>query len=164
MQNQQTRRIQLGLHVGKHVGDALVLGNRFAELHALAGVEQSGLEGRTGDAQRLRSDADASAFEVRQRNRQALATLAKQVGLRDSAVAERDRAGVRGTDAHLVFAALHRKTRGVGGHQIRGKTLLAEVRISHRENDGQLRPLGIAAELLAAVEHPLAIHQFGACA
>ena len=128
----------------------------------LAGVEQGGLEGRTGDAQGLRADADASAFEVRQRNRQALATLAKQVGLRDSAVAERDRAGIRGADAHLVFAAFHREAGRVGGHQKRGKTLLAEVRIGHREDDGQLRPLGIAAELLAAVEHPLAVHPFGA--
>ncbi|MDT4837894.1 hypothetical protein FQZ97_716370 [compost metagenome] len=139
-----------------------MLDDRLAELHPLARITQGRLEGRTGDAEGLGGDADAPAFEVRQGDGQALATLAQQVLFGDAAVGEGHRAGVRSLDAHLVLAAVHHEAGGVGGHQEGGEALLAQFRVGHREDDGELGALAVADELLGAVEHPLAVHQLGA--
>nr|GFA09643.1 hypothetical protein [Tanacetum cinerariifolium] len=88
------------------IGDALVFDDRLVELHALAGVTQCGFECRTRNAQRLSGNADATAFQVGEGDRQAFAALTQQVVGGDAAVAERHRASVGGADAHLVFQAV----------------------------------------------------------
>ncbi len=91
--------------------------DRFVELHTFPRIRQRSFEGGAGDTQRLRGDADAAAFQVGEGDRQALAALTQQVGSRDAAVVQGDRAGVRCADAHLVFAAIHHETGVFGRHQ-----------------------------------------------
>src|ERR1019366_8167633 len=54
--DEQSRRVNVHLHVGELEGDALVLDDRPTELLALLGVVERVLVGRTGDAGRLGAD------------------------------------------------------------------------------------------------------------
>ncbi len=87
MQDQQARCVEPGMHVGEHVGHALVLDDRLVELDPLAGVAQCRFEGCPGDTQCLGGDTNAPAFQVRQGDGQALASGAEQVGFGNTAVA-----------------------------------------------------------------------------
>ena len=80
-----------------------MLDDLLAELRALVCVGECGFERGAGDAERLRGDADASAFEIRQRDAQAFAALAEQIVFGDGAVFRRNRAGVGGADAEFMF-------------------------------------------------------------
>jgi hypothetical protein len=79
VQHQQARRVEPRLHVREHVADGCVLDQRFAELGPPASVSDGRLECRARDAERLRGDADATAFEVREGDRQSLAARPQQV-------------------------------------------------------------------------------------
>ena len=160
MQDQQARSIEAGLHVGQHIGNALVFDDRFIKLHAITGIGQCGFKCCTGDPQRLRCNTDATAFKIGQGNRQALATLTQQIGLRHGAVAQRDSAGVRGADAHFVFCAIDDEARRGSWHQKRRKALFTQLRISDGKHDGEFGALAVADKLFGAVDHPVAVMQF----
>ncbi|MCY1432089.1 hypothetical protein D9M71_480760 [compost metagenome] len=138
-----------------------MLVDRLAELHPVPRVRQRRLERGAGNAQGLGSNTDAAAFQVGQGNGQALATFAKDIGGGDAAIVEGDRAGVGGADAHLVLATVDLEARVVGGYQERRQALFAQLRVGHCEDDRQPGTAGVADELLGAIDHPLAIHQFG---
>lgn len=162
MQDQQACRIDAGLHVGEHIGHALVLNDRLVKLHPVTGVTQCCLEGRTGDAQCLGANADSPAFQVGQGNGQPLAALAEHIGFRHAAAVEGYRAGVRGADAHFVFGAVDNKTGGGGGYQKRRNTFFAQIRVGYRKDNGQFGALAIADKLLGTGNHPLTVTQLGA--
>ncbi|MNS22375.1 hypothetical protein D3C72_541650 [compost metagenome] len=119
MQDHQPRSIELHVHVGQQVGDALMLDDRFVKLHTITRVSQRRFERRTGDAQCLRGDADAAAFEVGQGDGQAFAAFTQQVGFGNGAVVEGHGTGVGRANAHLVFGAVDDEPGGVSRHQER---------------------------------------------
>ena len=85
---------------------AWCVGDRNAELDALARVGDGELERRAGDPGRHRGDARARAIERLHRDPEAVVLLADQVVGRDLDVGEGDRRGVRGALAHLVLVAV----------------------------------------------------------
>src|SRR5580765_1233910 len=98
---QATRRLALGLHVGEHPRDQLVLRDRLAHRLAALGVLERVAGRALCEAEALRADARPGAVEDAHRDPEALAFLAEQVVGRDAAVVEEDLAGGRALDPHL---------------------------------------------------------------
>ena len=155
--DEQTRRVDAGMHIGEHVGDRLVLGERNAELLTFLGVGEGRVKGCAGDPQRLGGDADSPAFEVGERDRESLAALSQQVIFRDRTILQRDGASVRGADAELVLRAIDDEAWRVGGHDEGRQPLLAQLGIGNGEHDGDLRTLAVGHEKFAAVKHPFPV-------
>ena len=103
--DQLARRLDLRRHLGEAELHRLVLEDRLAEGDALLRIRERRVERGARHADRLRADADAPAFEARERDLQALAFLAEQVRGRDAAVLEHDLRGVAGVLAELVLEA-----------------------------------------------------------
>ena len=109
---------QLDVHgdVGQLELDGLELADGLAELHALLGVLERGVEAGLGDAHPHGADGDAPAVEHLEELLEALAPLADQVLLGHPHVVEEELGGVGAVQAHLLEARPHREARRAGGH------------------------------------------------
>src|SRR5471030_1230422 len=103
--DQLARRFDLRGHVGQAELHGLVLEDGLAKAFAFARIVQRRLVRGARHADRLRGDADASAFKAGQRDLVALPFLADQILGRDAAVVEQALRGVRRMLAHLLFQA-----------------------------------------------------------
>mmetsp|Transcript_16049 Transcript_16049/g.53940 ORF Transcript_16049/g.53940 Transcript_16049/m.53940 type:complete len:264 (+) Transcript_16049:271-1062(+) len=104
-------------HLGELELDGVHAGDGRAEGLALHGIFCGHLEGRLGDAQRLRGDADAPAVEGGHSDLEALPRLAQHGGARDAHLVH-DQVGRGGpADAQLVFLGAQTEPGGVSGDQ-----------------------------------------------
>ena len=94
MQRELPRRLQAGRHVGQPEGHGLVLEDRLAERLSLVRIAHGNLEGGLREPHALGADADASAFQVGERDAIALAFLAQPVLGGNDHVLQLDLAGV----------------------------------------------------------------------
>jgi len=151
--DQLARGFDLRGHVGQEELQRLVLEDRLAEGDALLAVGPRDVERRAGHADALTGEADAPAFQARQRDLQALAFVADQVGHRHAAVLEQDLRRVAGVLAGLVFQARHGVAGRGGGHDGGADALLARGLVGHRHHDRHIARLGAGDELLDALEY-----------
>ena len=156
-QGQQGRRIQLALHVGDLGLGHLERADRCAEGLAVARPLQGGLVRGTGDADRLRGDADASGIEHAHRDREALAFFAQQVFLRQHVVGELDLAGGRGADAELRLGLAGVEARQLGVDDEGRHALGADARRGDREQHDVARHRTGGDPALLAVDDPVAV-------
>src|SRR5581483_6489935 len=96
---------EIGGEVGEEELDALKLDDPPPRLPPLVDVVDGVVERRPGDAERVRRDARPRLVERRQEERQPLPGLAEQIGPRDPAPVEPERAGRRGAMPELVLLA-----------------------------------------------------------
>ena len=116
-------------------------------------VRERRVEGRARHADRLRSDADATALEVGQRNLVAHALITDQVRRRYPAVFEHDLRGVGRGLAELVLDARDGVARRIGRHPERADAALARALVGDGHDDADIGVLAAGDELLDAVEH-----------
>ncbi|PBJ22064.1 hypothetical protein BSG18_27920 [Pseudomonas ogarae] len=143
----------LGRHVCQAERHGLVLDDRLAETGAFPGIVPGRLERRAGHAHRLRRDAHAPAFQVRQGDLVTLALLTQAIAHRHLHILEEDLAGVGGVLAEFVFDPGHAVARRIGRHDERTDATLAGARIGHRKHNHHSGVLPGRDELLATVEH-----------
>ena len=116
VENEAARGGELRRHVGEAKGDRLMRDDLLPEGFAFLGVGERRLVSRARHAERLRGDADTSAFEVRERDAIALALLAEhQIG-GQLHVLEDDLRGVRGALPQFVLEPGDAVAGGVGRH------------------------------------------------
>ena len=161
MQDEQTCSVDAGVHIGEHIGDALVLDNLLAKLCTVVGIGECRFKRSTRNAERLCCDADAATFQIGERNRQPLAARAKQMIFGDRTVVEQDRASIGGADTELFFRWLHIEAWRIGRHDKCGQPFFTEIGISHRKHDSDMCTFAVGDKLLGAVQYPLAIDKFG---
>ena len=145
------------MHIGEHVGDALVLRDRFVELFAFFRVSNRGVECGARDADGLRGNSDAATFEIGQSDTQAFASLAEQIRLGDRAIVKSNRASIGGADTHLVLQFVDNATRRFRRHNKSADAFLTEIGIGDREHDSHRGALAVGDELFVAVNNPLAV-------
>ena len=104
----QPRRLDLHRHVGEHELDGLEARYRLAELLAVLGVGDRGVQRALRDADRLRADGGAGVVEGLQRGLQTGAGLADDPVAGDVAVLEIQLGGGRALDADLSFLGRRR--------------------------------------------------------
>ena len=114
MQHELTRRFELGRHIGKAKCNGLMFDDGFAEASTLLRVGERNLEGRAGHAHGLRSDADAAAFQVGQRDTVALAFGTEPVLLRHAKIFEPNFASIGRLLSHLALDSGDAITRLLG--------------------------------------------------
>ena len=119
----------------------------------LARVRERRLERRARHADRLRGDADAAGFEVRERDPVAVAFAAEQVRGRHRAVLEHDLRGVGRALAELVLDARDDVARRRRVDDERRDAFLAGGLVGHGEHDRDVGVLAGRDELLDAVQH-----------
>src|SRR5580704_1780772 len=154
VEHQAVRRSDLGRHVGEAEGHRLLLDDRLAEGRALAGIGEGGLISGARHPDRLRSDPDAAAFQVGERNLVAFAFRAQhQIGGQLDLL-EDELGGVGGALAELVLDPGHPKTGAVGRYEKGADAPLALFGVGHREDDSDLRVLAGGDELLGTAQHP----------
>ncbi len=126
---------EIGVHVGEHPLDRLEFADGSAEGFAGAGVFHRFVEGAFGEADSLRSDADASRVESGERNAQALTFFSEAVFAWDDAIVQKnfDRGG--GALAHFVFVAADFETGEGGLDQEGGNSLPGELGTGFGENE-----------------------------
>src|SRR5688572_26017143 len=124
MPDQLARGFELRRAIGQPEADGLVVDDGRAETLALLRISDRHLERTACHPDTLRRDADAPAFERRQRDAVALALLTDQMVGRDAAVVEIDLCSVAGMLADLVLEASDDIARRVGGNQERAHALL----------------------------------------
>src|SRR4051794_11373076 len=140
---QPARGLALGLHVGEHPGDQLVLDDRLAHRLAALRVLERVVGRALSEAEALRADAGPRAVEDPHRDAEALALLAEQVGGRDAAVVEEDLAGGRALDPHLRLDPADLEARRVGLDHEGRDARVAGLGIGLREDDVDVRDAGV---------------------
>jgi UDPglucose 6-dehydrogenase len=166
--DQVAGRGDLHRHVGEHELHALEVADRLAELLALLGVRDGGVERSLGDADRLRADHRAGVVEGLEGRAEAGALLADEPVGRDPAVVEVDLAGRRALDAELALLGADAEPGVVLVHDERRDALGAlarvgaghhgEVRVHRRPGDPHL---GAVEDVGVAVAHGPGPHRRG---
>src|SRR6266702_1904519 len=99
------------------------------------------------DAGRLHRDAQATGVEALHRVPEPFALLAQEVVGREPHVLERERDGVRGSEAHLILRLPRTITGGVGGHNKRADPALRAGHHHHEIRRAAVRGPGFCAGL-----------------
>src|SRR3954465_11711308 len=147
--------LALGLHVGQHPGDQLVLDDRLAHRLAALRVLERVVGRALSEAEALRADAGPRAVEDPHRDPEALALLAEQVVGADAAVVEEDLAGRRALDPHLRLDPADLEARRVGLDDEGRDARVAGLRVGLGEDDVDVCDARVGDEAFAAVQHVL---------
>src|SRR5262245_2662110 len=105
----------------------------LAELPPRFGISERFFIGGARDADGLRRDADAAAFEICEGDRKSFTAFAENPVFRNGAVAQCYRTRVGSADAELVLHAVDGEARRIGRYDERGQSLFSKIGIGHRE-------------------------------
>jgi hypothetical protein len=152
---QLTRRLDLCRHVGEPERHRLVVGDRCAEALALSGICRRRGQGGAGHTDGLRSNADAPAFKIGQRNSVSLAFLPQQQIRCELHLVEDDLRRVGGALTELVLEPGDAPARRRRRHDECADAFLRRRRIGDGEDDGDFGMGTRGDELLDAAQHIL---------
>ena len=153
MQHELARGFELGRHVGKAKCNGLMFDDGFAEAFTLLRVGERNLVGGAGHAHGLRRDADATAFQIGQRDTVALAFGAEPVLLRNAELLETNFAGVGRLLAHLALDPADAIAGLLGIDDEAADALLALPEIGRGKDQRHVGVLARGDELLVAVKN-----------
>src|SRR5688572_7988626 len=149
----QPAGMRLHRHVGQHELDALEGGDRLAELLALLGVADGGVERGLGDADGHGAGGRPRDVEGAHGDLEALPLGAEALSRGDRAVGEVQRDRRRGADAELLLLLADREARRALLDQERRHALRPLGEIDGREDRDDVGVVAVRAPLLGAVEH-----------
>ena len=142
---------------------ALELGDRFPELFPLLRVLHGVFERAGGQAEHMRTDADAPLVQRLDGDLVALAGLAEDAVSRGGAVLEDQLACATGSNAQLVFLLADCETGGAAFDQERRYSSITRLGIDVRKDDEEVGLVAVGDPELTAVHDVVAAARGTAC-